>query len=121
MSGLILAVDDSRTMLQMVGLTLRTAGYTVIQAENGQEALRQCTAQKVSLMITDVNMPVMGGLELIREIRLMADYRFLPVLFLTTETSEDKKKEARAAGATGWIVKPFTQDQLVGVVRRVMK
>ncbi|MCX6598102.1 MAG: response regulator [Acidobacteria bacterium] len=115
----ILAVDDSASMRQMVGFTLRNAGYEVISAVDGQDALEKLSGP-INLVVTDLNMPRMDGLELIRRIRANASYKYIPLLMLTTETQEDKKAAGKAAGATGWIVKPFSAVQLVAVVKKVL-
>ncbi|WP_247892131.1 response regulator [Azospirillum sp. Sh1] len=114
-----MTVDDSRTMRDMVSFTLRGAGYEVVEAADGQQAMSAIAATKVDLVITDLNMPVMDGLTLIRRLRAIPAHRTLPILMLTTEADESKKAEGRAAGATGWIVKPFNPDKLVSVVQKV--
>jgi two-component system chemotaxis response regulator CheY len=116
----ILAVDDSASMRQMVSFTLKGAGYDVIEAADGAEALKLARGQSVNLVITDVNMPNMDGIALIRELRALPSYRFTPLLMLTTESSPEKKQQGKAAGATGWIVKPFNPDQLLSTVRKVL-
>jgi len=116
----ILSVDDSASIRQMVKQTLAGAGYTVLQANDGAEGLAAARATAVDLIVTDLNMPVMNGLGLIRELRKLAAYKGVPIIFLTTESDATIKQEAKAAGATGWITKPFQQDQLVAVVRKVL-
>lgn len=116
----ILAVDDSRSMRQAVSFTLRRAGYTVIEAEDGRDALAKAVGQRVDLVLTDQNMPNMDGLTLIRELRARGDFQRVPILMLTTESSDEMKQKGRAAGATGWLVKPFDPERLVDVVRRVV-
>ncbi len=116
----ILAVDDSASMRQMVTFTLKGAGYEVTEAADGQEALNKAKSQQFDLVITDVNMPVMDGITFIRNLRTEANYRFTPMLMLTTESAGDKKAEGKAAGATGWIVKPFNPDQLLTTVKKVL-
>lgn len=116
----ILAVDDSASMRQMVAFTLKGAGHTVTDAADGKQALDIAKTQSFDLVLTDVNMPVMDGLTLTRELRAMPSYRFTPILVLTTEAGADKKQEGRAAGATGWLVKPFNPDQLLATVRKVL-
>ncbi len=116
----ILTVDDSPSVRQMVKLTLSGAGYDVIEAGDGAEGLRKAQAGALDMIVTDLNMPVMNGLGLIRELRKLSAYRGVPILFLTTESDAEMKKQAKAAGATGWITKPFQQDQLVAVVRKVL-
>ena len=116
----ILAVDDSATLRQMVNFTLSEAGYEVVEAADGQEALTRLNEDPVHLIITDLNMPEMDGLTLIRKVRARHDCKFLPIIMLTTESQADKKMAGREAGATGWIVKPFTPKQLVNVVMKVL-
>ena len=116
----ILAVDDSSSMRQMVAFTLKGAGYQVVEAADGQEALNKAKAQSFDLIITDVNMPIMDGITFIRHLRAEANYKFTPMLMLTTESSADKKAAGKAAGATGWIVKPFNPDQLLNTVKKVL-
>ena len=120
MSTTILAVDDSTSMRQMVAFTLKGAGYQVVESVNGQEALNKAKAQKFGLVITDVNMPTMDGISLIKELRSLPEYKFTPLLLLTTESAGDKKQQGRSAGATGWIVKPFNPDQLLATVKKVL-
>ncbi|MBK1839872.1 response regulator [Azospirillum sp. YIM B02556] len=115
----VMTVDDSRTMRDMVSFTLRGAGYEVVEAADGQQAMSAIATTKVDLVITDLNMPVMDGLTLIRRLRAIPAHRTLPILMLTTEADDGKKAEGRAAGATGWIVKPFNPDKLVSVVQKV--
>ena len=115
----VLTVDDSRTMRDMVAFTLKGAGYEVVEAGDGQQALSVVAANKVDLVITDLNMPVMDGLTLIRRLRATPAHRTLPILMLTTEADEKKKAEGRTAGATGWIVKPFSPDKLLQIVAKV--
>ncbi len=117
----ILAVDDSASMRQMVGFTLKTAGFDVTEACNGDEALTQAKSQDYDLVISDVNMPVVDGITLIRNLRSLPNYKFTPLLMLTTESGSDKKQEGRSAGATGWIVKPFNPDQLLATVNKVLR
>ncbi|KJY97962.1 MULTISPECIES: response regulator [Pseudoalteromonas] len=117
----ILAVDDSASMRQMVSFTLKKAGYEVTEAKDGSEALAIAKKDKFDAVISDVNMPVMDGITLIRELRTLGDYKFTPLLMLTTESGLDKKSEGKAAGATGWIVKPFNPDQLLAVMKKVIR
>lgn len=120
MTKTILSVDDSASMRQMVRMTLAGAGYDVVDAANGSEGLEKAQAGAFSMVVTDLNMPVMDGLSFIRELRKLPDYRGVPIVFLTTESDEAKKQEAKAAGATGWITKPFKQEQLLAVVKKVI-
>jgi two-component system chemotaxis response regulator CheY len=116
----ILAVDDSAAMRQIVGVTLKGAGYEVVSAEDGQEALEFARRETVDLVITDVNMPRMDGISLVRELRQLATYRLIPLLVLTTEASTEKKLEGKSAGATGWVVKPFNPERLLATVAKVL-
>lgn len=116
----ILAVDDSPSMRQMVAFTLKGAGYQVIEAIDGDEALNYARSRDVNLVITDVNMPNMDGISLIKALRSLPGYRFTPLLMLTTESSSEKKQQGKAAGATGWIVKPFNPEQLLNTVKKVL-
>jgi two-component system chemotaxis response regulator CheY len=120
MNKKIMTVDDSPTVRQMLSIALKSAGYYVVEAENGQEALKKLEFEQVSLLITDLNMPQMDGIDLIRNVRSSPGLRFMPILMLTTETQESKRQEGKAAGASGWIVKPFKPEQLVKVVQMVM-
>ena len=116
----ILAVDDSASMRQMVLFTLQGAGYEVLQARDGVEALNMARASTVDLVLTDVHMPRMDGITLVRELRTLPNYKFVPMLILTTESSQEKKMDGKSAGATGWIVKPFNPPQLLATVARVI-
>ncbi len=116
----VLSVDDSASIRQMVKLTLAGAGYQVLEAENGAEGLKTAQASAVNMIVTDLNMPVMDGLSFIREVRKLPAYKGVPILFLTTESDAGVKQEAKAAGATGWITKPFQQEQLLAVVKKVI-
>ncbi len=116
----ILAVDDSASMRQMVSFTLKGAGYDVVEAADGVQALNIAKTRSVNLVITDVNMPNMDGITLIKELRTLPNYKFTPLLMLTTESSPEKKQQGKAAGATGWIVKPFNPDQLLSTVKKVL-
>ena len=117
----ILAVDDSASMRQMVSFTLKKAGFDVVEAKDGSEALGIAKTQTFDAVISDVNMPIMDGITLIKELRTLASYKFTPLLMLTTESGLDKKQEGKAAGATGWIVKPFNPDQLLAVMNKVIR
>lgn len=114
-----LAVDDSKTMRDMVSFTLKGAGFEVLEAEDGRIGLDRLIGQKVDLIITDLNMPNMDGISFIKAVRADASHKGTPILILTTESDAGKKQEGRAAGATGWIVKPFSPDKLLQVVRKV--
>jgi two-component system, chemotaxis family, chemotaxis protein CheY len=116
----ILAVDDSASMRQMVAFALTSAGFDVVEAEDGVIALDKARREKFAAVVADVNMPNMDGISLIRELRQLPDYRFTPLLMLTTEAGLEKKQEGKAAGATGWLVKPFNPEQLVATLRKVL-
>lgn len=116
----ILAVDDAASMRQMVGFTLKEAGYTVEEASDGADALAKAKTRQFDLVLTDVNMPNMDGITLTRELRSLSGYKFTPILLLTTEAGLDKKQEGKAAGATGWLVKPFQPEKLVDTINRVL-
>jgi two-component system chemotaxis response regulator CheY len=118
-SKTILAVDDSASVRQLVRMTLTGAGYQVIEAGDGREALSKARGASVSAVVTDVNMPNMNGIELVRELRKLPAFAGVPILCLTTESDEGVKQTARSAGATGWITKPFRPEQLLAVVRKV--
>lgn len=116
----ILAVDDSASMRQMVSFTLKGAGHDVQEACDGVDALGKAKAGKFDLVLTDVNMPNMDGISLIKQLRTLPEYKFTPILTLTTESGAEKKGEGKAAGATGWIVKPFSPDQLLATIKKVL-
>jgi len=120
MSKTILTVDDASTIRKMIAFTLKPTGHTIVEAQDGVDALTQLQRHRVDLVITDVNMPNMNGIELTRQIRLLPAYRSVPVLLLTTESDPEKKNQGRAAGATGWLTKPFQPDQLLSVINRVL-
>lgn len=120
LSKTVLIVDDSATMRQMVSLTLREAKFEVLEAENGQDALKKVQSQKFDLILTDLNMPVMDGINFIRNARALAATKYVPILMLTTESQAEKKSEGKAAGATGWIVKPFDPPKLLAVIGKVL-
>ena len=116
----IMAVDDSASMRQMVSFTLQSVGYEVLEAANGEEALKLAKSKKFNLVIADLNMPHMDGVSLVKSLRNLTDYKFTPILILTTESQDLKRQEGKAAGATGWIVKPFNPEQLLSVVKKVL-
>lgn len=120
MSKVIMTVDDSASVRQMVSFTLRDAGYKVIEAVDGNDALSKANGAPVQMVITDLNMPNLDGIGLIRKLRSMPNHKFIPIVMLTTESQDKKKHEGKAAGATGWIVKPFKPEQLLAVVRKVL-
>ncbi len=116
----ILAVDDSASIRQMVSFTLKSAGYDVVEAVDGMDGLEKAKARAINLVLTDQNMPRMDGLTLIRTLRGLPQYKATPILMLTTESSDAMKTQGRAAGATGWMVKPFDPQKLVEVVKKVI-
>lgn len=117
----ILAVDDSASMRQMVAFTLQNAGHTVFEARDGAEALETARGTDgIELVISDINMPNMDGISLVKELRALPAYKFTPILMLTTESCGEKKQEGKAAGATGWILKPFNPDQLLATIKKVL-
>jgi two-component system chemotaxis response regulator CheY len=120
MAKTILTVDDSGSMRGMVAFTLRAAGYQVVEAIDGKDGLEKASGQGFDLVLTDQNMPTMDGLTLIRSLRALPNYQKVPILMLTTESGDDIKTRGRAAGATGWLVKPFDPEQLADVVHKVI-
>ncbi len=116
----ILIVDDSASMRQMVSFTLSSEGYTVVDAPDGKIGLQKAQETAVDLVITDVNMPNMDGISFIKEMREIPNYKYTPLLLLTTESDAGKKSEGKAAGATGWMLKPFRPDQLIATVKKVL-
>jgi two-component system chemotaxis response regulator CheY len=120
MGKVIMTVDDSASVRQMVSFTLQKAGYEVITAIDGNDALSKLQGASINLVITDLNMPNLDGIGLIRQLRANARYKFMPIIMLTTESQMEKKQAGKAAGATGWIVKPFQPEQLVAVVKKVL-
>ncbi|WDF71733.1 response regulator [Novosphingobium sp. KACC 22771] len=120
MSASILTVDDSSSLRMAVRIALTGAGYTVTEAGDGMEGLSKAGAQRFDMIITDLNMPRMDGLTMIREIRKSGKQTGVPIIFLTTESDDGVKGQAKAAGATGWLVKPFNADQLVKIARKVL-
>lgn len=120
MAKTILAVDDSASIRQMVAFTLKGAGYEVIQAVDGQDALDKANSHQVNLVLTDINMPRMDGLKLLELLRKLTSYKNIPILILTTESGDEIKAKGRAAGATGWLVKPFDPKRLLEVIGKVI-
>lgn len=120
MSKMILTVDDSPSIRQMVAFTLKGAGYSVTEAADGEDGLAKAKAQPYALVLTDQNMPKMDGLTLIKNLRTLPQYRSTPILMLTTEAGDTMKTQGRAAGATGWLVKPFDPQKLLEVVKKVV-
>jgi two-component system, chemotaxis family, chemotaxis protein CheY len=120
MAKTILIVDDSASVRQVVTIALKGAGYDVIEGNDGADALTKLTGQKVNLIISDVNMPNMDGITFVKEVKKLANYKFTPIIMLTTESQEGKKQEGQAAGAKAWIVKPFQPDQLLDAVSKLI-
>ncbi len=116
----IMTVDDSASVRQMVSFTLQDAGYNVIEASDGKDALSKIQNSDLNLIVTDLNMPLMDGIELIKNVRSHPKHKFVPIIMLTTESQNEKKLEGKSAGATGWIVKPFKPEQLINVVKKVI-
>ena len=119
MAKTILIVDDSLSMRQLVKMTLSGAGHTVIEAVDGRDALTKLNGQKINLIISDVNMPNLDGIGLVKEVKARNEYRFTPIVMLTTESEQGKKTEGQAAGAKAWIVKPFQPQQLLAAVDKL--
>ena len=120
MAKTILIVDDSASVRQVVGIALKGAGYDVIECRDGQDALTKLTGQKVHLIVSDVNMPNMDGITFVKNVKAMPAYRFTPVIMLTTESQEGKKREGQAAGAKAWVVKPFQPAMLLAAVEKLV-
>lgn len=120
MAKTILSVDDSSSLRQMVAFSLKAAGYLVVDAVDGQDGLEKAQLQTVDLVLTDQNMPRMDGLQLIKALRQLPAYQKVPILMLTTESSDEMKSQGRAAGANGWLVKPFDPERLIEVVKKVI-
>jgi len=121
MSKCIMTVDDSASVRQMVTFTLKGAGYEVVEAIDGKDALSKLQTNPVHMVITDLNMPNLDGIGLIKGVRANAAYKFIPIIMLTTESQDTKKQEGKSAGATGWIVKPFKPEQLITVIKKVLE
>jgi len=120
MAKRILTADDSASVRQMVSFTIKNAGYEVVEAVDGKDALSKLNGNPVHMVITDLNMPNLDGIGLVKSIRANPAYKFIPIILLTTESQESKKIEGKAAGATGWIVKPFKPEQLIAVIKKVL-
>ncbi|MDY0963132.1 MULTISPECIES: response regulator [Massilia] len=120
MAKTVMIVDDSISIRQVVGLTLRGAGYDVVEGSNGKDALAKLGQQKVHLVVSDVNMPEMNGIEFVKAVKAQPEYRFLPIIMLTTESGDEKKREGQAAGARAWVVKPFKPDVLLNAVQKLI-
>lgn len=120
MAKQIMAADDSASVRQMVSFTLKQGGYEVVEAVDGKDALQKLQTQKIDMLITDLNMPNLDGIGLIKAARALPACKFMPIIMLTTESQESRKEEGKSAGATGWIVKPFKPEQMVAVVKKVL-
>jgi two-component system chemotaxis response regulator CheY len=118
MSKTIITADDSASMREMISFTLKNAGYQVIEAVDGKDALAKLATVQANMLITDLNMPNLDGIELIRQVRTLPQYKYMPIVMLTTESQDAKKQAGKAAGASGWIVKPFRSEQLVMVAKK---
>lgn len=116
----VLAVDDSATIITSISFVLKEAGYEVVEAVDGVDGLAKANADKFNLVITDINMPNMDGIEMIKQLRSTEGYKFTPIIALTTESQDSKMQEGKAAGATGWIVKPFTSEKLLAIVKKII-
>ncbi len=121
MAKLILVVDDSASIRQVVSITLKEAGYDTLEASDGKDALSKLKGQRVHLMISDVNMPNMDGITFVKEVKLRSEYRFTPVIMLTTESAEEKKRQGQEAGAKAWVVKPFQPQQMLAAVNKLVQ
>jgi two-component system chemotaxis response regulator CheY len=119
MTKTIMIVDDSASMRQVVGIALKGAGYAVLEGRDGKDALSKLTGEKIHLIISDVNMPNMDGITFVKEVKLLPAYKFTPIIMLTTESDESKKREGQAAGARAWVVKPFKPEQLLAAVQKL--
>jgi two-component system chemotaxis response regulator CheY len=117
----VLVVDDSNSIRDMVSFTLKSAGYETVEAKDGQDGLNKAQRATFDLVISDVNMPNMDGIELCQELRKLPSFKFTPILMLTTESSGDMKTRGKAAGATGWLVKPFNPEKLLATIKRVVR
>lgn len=120
MAKKILVIDDSASLREVVSIALKAAGYEVTEAADGQDALAKLDGNKINLVICDVNMPVMDGISFVKEVKKRPEYRFLPVMMLTTESRESRKEEGQRAGAKAWVVKPFRPDQILNAVSKLM-
>jgi len=117
----VLVVDDSNSIRDMVSFTLKSAGFETVEARDGQDGLNKAQGSTFDLVISDVNMPIMDGITLCQELRKLSNFKFTPILMLTTESSGDMKMRGKAAGATGWLVKPFNPEKLLATIKRVVR
>jgi two-component system chemotaxis response regulator CheY len=120
MAKTIMVIDDSASLRAVVGIALKSAGYNVIEGCDGRDALSKLGGQRVNLIVCDVNMPNMDGITFVKELKLLANHKFTPVIMLTTESQEGKKREGQAAGAKAWVVKPFKPDVLLGAIAKLV-
>jgi two-component system chemotaxis response regulator CheY len=120
MAKSIMIIDDSASLRQVVAIALKGAGYEVIEASDGRDALNKLNGQKIHLIVCDVNMPVMDGISFVKELKTLASYKFTPVIMLTTEGSEEKKRAGQMAGARAWVVKPFRPEQMLDAVAKLI-
>ncbi|MBS1190055.1 MAG: response regulator receiver protein [Rhodocyclaceae bacterium] len=120
MSKTVMIVDDSASLRQVVSITLKGAGYEVVEASDGKDALGKLDGRKLHLIISDVNMPNMDGIAFLKAAKQLPDYKFTPVIMLTTEAGEGKKQEGQAAGAKAWVVKPFQPQQMLSAVSKLI-
>jgi two-component system chemotaxis response regulator CheY len=120
MAKTIMIVDDSPSLRAVVGIALKSAGYDVLEGSDGKDALSKLTGQKIHLIISDVNMPNMDGITFVKAVKQLPNYRFTPIIMLTTESQEEKKREGQAAGAKAWVVKPFKPEVLLGAVQKLI-
>lgn len=121
MAKTVLIVDDSASIRQVVSITLKNAGFDTIEASDGRDALAKLTGQRVHLMISDVNMPNMDGITFVKEVKARPEYKFTPIIMLTTESAEDKKLQGQSAGAKAWMVKPFQPQQMLAAVNKLVQ
>jgi two-component system chemotaxis response regulator CheY len=117
----VLVVDDSNSIRDMLSFTLKSAGYETVEAKDGQDGLNKAKGTTIDLVISDVNMPIMDGITLCQELRKLSSFKYIPILMLTTESSGDMKTRGKAAGATGWLVKPFNPEKLLATIKRVVR
>lgn len=120
MAKTIMIVDDSASLRVVVSIALKSAGYEVIEGCDGKDALSKLTGQKIHLIVSDVNMPNMDGITLVKEVKKLAAYKFTPIVMLTTESQDEKKKQGQEAGAKAWVLKPFKPEQLLAVVQKLV-
>ena len=120
MAKTILIVDDSVSVRQVLSILLKSAGFTVLEAEDGRDALAKLTGQKIHLIVSDVNMPNMDGITFVKAVKQLPSYKFTPIIMLTTESQEASKREGQAAGAKAWVVKPFKPEQMLSAVQKLV-